>query len=588
MELHPRQRPRRDAGMARRARRRARERRTGARALPHRAADRSGAPLRRLPPVLGEHRVHQHDPGGGAGTASRHLRHRAAHPPLRALERDGRGGAREQGHQRRRPHRELRLGGDALRHRLQPFLARPVRDPRRRPRLRAGPFGARRLRAGVHARTPHRRADGQLPPGSRRPRNLVVPPSVADAGILAVSDGVDGSRAADGDLSGALHEVPARPRDHRRRGPQGLVLLRRRRDGRAGVDGRDRHGGTREPRQPDLRRQLQPAAPRRPGARQQQDHPGARERFPRFRLERHQGGLGPPLGPAVRPRQEGNPDAADDGGRRRRVPDDQVEERRVRARAFLQHPGAEGARRRLVGRRRLEVEPRRPRPVQGVRRLPRRGQSQGPADRHPRQDDQGLRHGRFRRGAEHHAPAEEDVARVDPPLPRPVQHPRPRRQARRSPVRHVPGRLARGRVHARAAQGARRLPADAAHEGRAAGDPRARRVRALPQEHRGARDLDDDGVRPDPPAAAARQEPREAHRADRPRRVADVRHGGPVPPARHLEPEGAALHAAGRRPADVLQGEQGRPDPAGGDQRAGRRCATGSRRRPRTRRTACR
>ena len=48
----------------------------------------------------------------------------------------------------------------------------------------------------------------------------------------------------------------------------------------------------REPRQPDLRRQLQPAAPRRPGARQRQDHPGARGRVPRRRLERHQGGLG--------------------------------------------------------------------------------------------------------------------------------------------------------------------------------------------------------------------------------------------------------------------------------------------------------
>ena len=63
--------------------------------------------------------------------------------------------------------------------------------------------------------------------------------------------------------------------------------------------------------------------------------------------------------------------------------------------------------------------------------------------------------------------------------------------------------------------------------------------------------------------AAARQEPRQAHRADRPRRIAHVRHGGHVPPARHLEPAGPALHAAGRRPADVLQGEQERPDPAG-------------------------
>jgi pyruvate dehydrogenase E1 component len=37
--------------------------------------------------------------------------------------------------------------------------------------------------------------------------------------------------------------------------------------------------GAREARQPDLRHQLQPAAPRRPGARQRQDHPGARGDF---------------------------------------------------------------------------------------------------------------------------------------------------------------------------------------------------------------------------------------------------------------------------------------------------------------------
>ncbi len=41
-------------------------------------------------------------------------------------------------------------------------------------------------------------------------------------------------------------------------------------------------------------------------------------------------------------------------------------------------------------------------------------ESQGPADGHPRQDDQGLRHGRIGRGAEHHASAEEDVDRIDP------------------------------------------------------------------------------------------------------------------------------------------------------------------------------
>ena len=47
-----------------------------------------------------------------------------------------------------------------------------------------------------------------------------------------------------------------------------------------------------QPRQPDLRRQLQPTAARRAGARQRQDHPGARGGLPRRRLERHQGDLG--------------------------------------------------------------------------------------------------------------------------------------------------------------------------------------------------------------------------------------------------------------------------------------------------------
>ena len=172
--------------------------------------------------------------------------HRASHPLDRALERDGDGRAREQAHERRRPHRELRVGGDALRRRLQSFLARAVGQARRRSRVRPGPFVARRLRARVHARPAHRGAAGQLPPGSRRQGHLVVSASVADARLLAVPDGVDGPRPADGDLPGALHEIPAGPRPRRDRGPQGLVLLRRRRDGRARVDGRDRHGGARE------------------------------------------------------------------------------------------------------------------------------------------------------------------------------------------------------------------------------------------------------------------------------------------------------------------------------------------------------
>ena len=50
----------------------------------------------------------------------------------------------------------------------------------------------------------------------------------------------------------------------------------------------------------DLRRQLQPAAARRTGARQRQDHPGARGRLPRCGLERHQGHLGARVGRPAR------------------------------------------------------------------------------------------------------------------------------------------------------------------------------------------------------------------------------------------------------------------------------------------------
>ena len=90
-----------------------------------------------------------------------------------------------------------------------------------------------------------------------------------------------------------------------------------------------------------------------------------------------------------------------------------------------------------------------------------------------------------------------------------------------------------------------------------------------------------------PPAKAARSPPpwpscasstsllqgqgdRQTRRAHRARRVAHLRHGRHVPPDRHLEPAGPELRAAGRRPVDVLQGIQGRPDPPGRHQRSRR------------------
>ena len=78
------------------------------------------------------------------------------------------------------------------------------------------------------------------------------------------------------------------------------------------------------------------------------------------------------------------------------------------------------------------------------------------------------------------------------------------------------------------------------------------------------------------------------HRADRPRRVADVRHGGHVPPGRDLLPGRPALPAPGLRAADVLQGGRARPDPRGGDHRGRARSPRSSPPAPPTAPTPCR
>ena len=285
------------------------DRRARAGPLAHRAAHRQGAPLRRLPAVLGQHRVREHHPGGQAAAPAGRLRARAAHPPLRALERHGDGGARQQAHQRRRPHRELRLGRHALRRRLQPLLAAPRQDDT------AATWSSSRATPRP-ASTPAPTCSGCSPRSSSTSfrqevdgkGHLVLPAPLADAGLLAVPHRVHGARAAHGHLPGALHEVPARPRP--------LPTPRGARSGRFCGDGEmdepESMGAIGMAGREKLDNlifvvELQPAAARRPGARQRQDHPGAGERVPRRRLERHQGHLGPALGPAARPRQERRP-----------------------------------------------------------------------------------------------------------------------------------------------------------------------------------------------------------------------------------------------------------------------------------------
>src|SRR5947207_1969003 len=84
----------------------------------------------------------------------------------------------------------------------------PERSARGRPRLLPGPLVAGHLRARVARGPADRRGPRRLPPRDLEGRPGLVPAPVADAGVLAVPDGLDGSRAADVDLPGALHEVP--------------------------------------------------------------------------------------------------------------------------------------------------------------------------------------------------------------------------------------------------------------------------------------------------------------------------------------------------------------------------------------------
>ena len=233
-------------------------------------------------PFTRDYAIRQYHPRRRADAAARQSGNRAPHQEPGALERDGDGGARQPAVGRhRRPHLHVRLGGDAVRDRLQPFLPRQRDEPAATPtsstsRVMPSP--------GIYARA---FLEGRLPPRSlqnfRREladgrRAVVVSAPVADAGLLAVPDRVDGPRSDHVDLPGAVQPLPRRSRAQEAVGAEGVGVPRRRRDRRARVARRDQPRGAREARQPDLRHQLQPAAPRRPGARQRPDHPGARGR----------------------------------------------------------------------------------------------------------------------------------------------------------------------------------------------------------------------------------------------------------------------------------------------------------------------
>ncbi len=164
--------------------------------------------------------------------------------------------------------------------------------------------------------------------------------------VLGVPDRLDGPRPAERDLPGAVQQVPARTAASRT--PPTSTCGRSSATARwtsPRAAARCSIAAPRGARQPHLRRQLQPAAPRRPGARQRQDHPGARSRSSAVPAGTSSRSSGAASGTSCC--------AADRDGAlvnlmnthaRRRLPDLQGRGRRLRPRALLRprpaHPQA--------------------------------------------------------------------------------------------------------------------------------------------------------------------------------------------------------------------------------------------------------
>ena len=195
----------------------------------------------------------------------------------------------------------------------------------------------------------------------------------------------------------------------------------------------------------------------------------------------------------------------------------------------------------------------------------------GQPTRDPRQDGEGLRHGRVGRRPDDRAPGEEDDAGRAASSSATASRSRcPTTSSPTLPFIKLPEDSPEMKYlqERRAALGGylpQRRRKSASLE-----VPPLVDLRAAAQGLGRARDLHHDGVRADARHAGARQEHRQVRGADRARRVAHLRHGRHVPAARHLVVGGPALQAAGRRPADVLPRGQERPGAAGGHQRGGR------------------
>ena len=125
---------------------------------------------------------------------------------------------------------------------------------------------------------------------------------------------------------------------------------------------------------------------------------------------------------------------------------------------------------------------------------------------------------------------------------RTIAQPALRASRRRQPGDEISARTRRGYGYAPGTQTAQR----------AVGDSGVVCIRCLAQGQRGPRILHHHGFCAHAQRAGERQEHRQEDRAYRAGRIAHLRHGRHVPPARHLLAGRPAVHAGGRRPAHVL------------------------------------
>ena len=199
-------------------------------------------------------RLRQYGSGGRpAGVSGRPPDGRAS-GSVDAMECSCDGGARQPGLRRAWwSYRKLRQCRRPVRGWLQSLLSRVQWRSSRRSRLLPAAQLSGRLRTSVPRRPTERErplalSTGALSASSRRARIVQLSAPISDAGLLAISDGLDGNRPDQLDLSRAIHALSHQSAVTRLRWATRLGRVRRRRDGRARIDERADAGGAREAR----------------------------------------------------------------------------------------------------------------------------------------------------------------------------------------------------------------------------------------------------------------------------------------------------------------------------------------------------